>query len=114
MLCTTSAIHQYIHPQQHYDHCFALRLEYTTRLLKSEQIFKTLTLLKKTIESCPKHNRKCNGFNGYNGNCIGFKGNYNGVYWYVMDSIGGMLNPIGKMPKTHYKKEFCNGFTGKS
>ncbi len=21
-----------------------------------------------------------------------------------MDSIGGMLNPIGKMPKTHYKK----------
>ncbi len=30
-----------------------------------------------------------------------------------MDSIGGMLNPIGKMPKTHYKKEFCCGFTGK-
>ncbi len=29
-----------------------------------------------------------------------------------MDSIGGMLNPIGKMPKTHYKKEFCNGFIG--
>ncbi len=27
----------------------------------------------------------------------GFNGNYNGVYWYVMDSIGGMLNPIGKM-----------------
>ncbi len=52
-----------------------------------------------------KHNRKCNVFNGYNGNCIGFNGNYNGVYWYVMD-IGGMLNPIGKMPKTHYKKEF--------
>ncbi len=25
-----------------------------------------------------------------------------------MDSIGGMLNPIGKMPKTYYKKEFCN------
>ncbi len=56
----------------------------------------------------PKHNRKCNGFNVYNGNCIGFNGNYNGVYWYVMDSIGGMLNPIGKMPKTHYKNEFCN------
>ncbi len=53
-----------------------------------------------------------NGFNGYNGNCIGFNGNYNGVYWYVMDSVVGMLNPIGKMPKTHYKKEFCNGFTG--
>ncbi len=31
-----------------------------------------------------------------------------------MDSIGGMLNHIGKMPKTHYKKEFYNGFTGKS
>ncbi len=24
-----------------------------------------------------------------------------GMWW-----IGGMLNPIGKMPKTHYKKEF--------
>ncbi len=35
-----------------------------------------------------------------------------GVYWYVMDSIGGMLNPIGNMTKTHHKKEFCNGFTG--
>ncbi len=23
----------------------------------------------------------------------------------MMDSIGGMLNPIGKMHKTHYKKE---------
>ncbi len=34
-------------------------------------------------------------FNGYNGNCIGFNGSYNGVYWYVMGSIGGMLN-IGK------------------
>ncbi len=43
---------------------------------------------------------QCNGFNGYNGNCIGFNGNYNGVYWYVMGSIGGMLNPIGEMPKT--------------
>ncbi len=46
------------------------------------------------------HNRKYNGFNGYNGKCIGFNGNYNGVYWYVMDYIGGMLNPIGQMPKT--------------
>ncbi len=25
------------------------------------------------------------------------------IYWYVVDSIGGMLNPIGQMPKTHYK-----------
>ncbi len=61
-----------------------------------------------------KNNRKCNGFNGYNWNCIGFNGNYNGVYWYVMDYIGGVLNPIGQMPKTHYKKEFCNSITGKS
>ncbi len=67
-----------------------------------------------SIEPWPKHNRKCNGFNGYNGNCIGFNGSYNGVYWYVMDSIGGMLNPFGKMLKTHYKNEFCNGFTEKS
>ncbi len=29
-----------------------------------------------------------------------------------MDYIGGMLNPIEKMPKSHHKKEFCNGFTG--
>ncbi len=50
-----------------------------------------------------KSNRKCNGCNGFNGNCIGFTGNYNGVYWYVMDSIGGVLNPIGKMPKTQQK-----------
>ncbi len=42
-------------------------------------------LKKKTIEPCQKHNIKCN---------------YNGVYWYVMDYIGGVLNPIGKMPKT--------------
>ncbi len=50
-----------------------------------------------------KHNRKYDGFNGYNGNCIGFNGNYNGVYWYVMESISGMLNPIEKMPKTLQK-----------
>ncbi len=31
------------------------------------------------------------------------------VYWYVMGSIGGVLNPIGKMPKTHYKNEKVNG-----
>ncbi len=68
------------------------------------------SLLKNTIEPCPKHNRNCKGCNGYNGNCIGFNGNYNGV-WYVVDSIGGMLNHIGNMPKTHYKNKCCNGFT---
>ncbi len=52
--------------------------------------------------------------NGYNGNCIGFNGNYNGVYWYVMDSIGAMLKPIGKMAKTHHKNEFCIGFLEKA
>ncbi len=26
-----------------------------------------------------------------------------------MDSIGGMLNPIGKMPKSHHKNTFWNG-----
>ncbi len=31
-----------------------------------------------------------------------------------MDTIGGMLNYIGKMLKTHYKNEFYNGFIGKS
>ncbi len=72
-----------------------------------------VSLTKKTIEPCAKHNRKCNGFNGYNGNFIGFNGNYNGVYWYVMDYIGGMLNSIKKIHKTHYKNEFLNGFTGK-
>ncbi len=38
-----------------------------------------------------KNNRKCNRCNGYNRNCIGFNGNYNGVYWYVMDSNGLMV-----------------------
>ncbi len=38
-----------------------------------------------------KNNRKCNGFDGYNGNCIGFNENYNGDYWYVMVSIGLLL-----------------------
>ncbi len=77
--------------------------------------FKLKEMIRRDMsKTVSKHNRKCNGFNGYNGNCIGFNGNYNGVYWYVMDSIGGVLNPIGKMPKTHYKKQFCNGFTGKS
>ncbi len=41
-----------------------------------------------------------------------FYWNYNGVYWYVIDSIGGMLNPIEKMPK-HNNNECFNGFTGK-
>ncbi len=49
-----------------------------------------------------------------NGNCTGFNGNYNGVYWYVMDSIGGMLNPIGKMPKTHFKMNFVMILLGKA
>ncbi len=31
-----------------------------------------------------------------------------------MDSIGGMLNPIGKMPENKLQKGFFFGFTGKS
>ncbi len=49
------------------------------------------SLLEKTIETCPKDNRKCNGFNGYNGNCIGFSGNYNGVLLVCRD---GYRNPV--------------------
>ncbi len=63
---------------------------------KNQTDGKLISLLK---QNCPKHNIKCNGFNGYNGNYIGFNINYNGVYWYGMDSLGGILNPIGKMPK---------------
>ncbi len=48
------------------------------------------------LGKCPKHNRNVM----YLMVIIGFNGNYNDVYWYVMDSIGGMLNRIGKMPKT--------------
>ncbi len=35
-----------------------------------------------------------------NGNNIGLNGNY-GIYWHVMDSIDGMLNPIGKKCPKH-------------
>ncbi len=46
----------------------------TSGPLKPDKIWQAdevwTTLLKKTIEHCPKHNRKCNGFNGLNGNCI--------------------------------------------
>ncbi len=31
-----------------------------------------------------------------------------------MDYICGILNRFRKMPKTYYKKTFCNGFTGKA
>ncbi len=42
---------------------------------------------KKAIEPCPKLNRKCNGFNGSNGNCIGINRNYNvsiGMWWILL------------------------------
>ncbi len=45
------------------------------------------SLLKKTIEPCPKHNRKCNGFNGFNGNCIGFNETImvsTGMWWIIL------------------------------
>ncbi len=50
-----------------------------------------------------KNYRTCDGFNG---NCIGFNGNYNGVYWYMMDSIGGMLNILEKWTKLTSKMNF--------
>ncbi len=53
-------------------------------------------------------------FNGYNGNCIGFNGNYDGVYWYVVDSIGGMLNPVGKNGQNILQKGIVMVFTGKA
>ncbi len=59
---------------------------------------------------CPKYNRNVM----YLMVIIGFNGNYNGVYWYVMDSIGGMLNLIGINAQNTLQKEFCNCFTGKS
>lgn len=37
------------------------------------------TLVEKQYCPAQKHIQKCNGFNGYSGNCIGFYGNYNGV-----------------------------------
>jgi len=76
-----------------------------------------ITLLKKTAEPCSKHNRKCNGFQ-IKSNQIpfivtspfnSFNGNYNGVYWYVMDSIGGMLNYIGKINFVRFLLEKANG-----
>ncbi len=78
-------------------------MEMQQKIFNTFSLTNSKTLLKTTTEPCPKHNRKCNGLNGCNGNCIGLNGNYNGVYWYVMYSIGGMLNPIGQMPKTHFK-----------
>ncbi len=36
--------------------------------------------------TAPAENTTEHGFNGYTGSWIGF----NGVYWCVMDSIGGM------------------------
>jgi len=35
-----------------------------------------------------------------------------GLYWYVLDSIGGGIK--WNMSQTHYKKEFCHGLYGKS
>ncbi len=94
--------------------CFCCFKFYSIALINAHfEIFVYWPCWKKQQNPAQNTIEKCNGLNGYNGNCIGFNGNYNGVYWYVMDSIGAMLNPIGKMPKTHYKKEFCNGFTGK-
>lgn len=59
------------------------------------------------------HHRNPNGFIFYNGNCISFNGNYNGlcgplqVMWWLL-LLGCILangNLMGIRPKTHYT--FC-------
>lgn len=67
------------------------------------------------IVPCPKHNRKCNAFIGYNDGRIGFNGNHNGVYyelfwWSVVWQINNFLNNA----QNTLKKEFCNDFDWKS
>ncbi len=61
---------------------------------------------KNKVFPAEKHNRKCNGFNGFNGNCIGFNGNYNGVYWYVMILLVGCQILLEKCPKHTIKRNF--------
>lgn len=48
-----------------------------------------------------QHEREFNGLSVYNGSCIGFNKNYNGIYCYVMDSIVGMFS--GKWDKEIWK-----------
>lgn len=55
-----------------------------------------LTLLK-TIETIKKVG------NGFKKKFSGFNGNHY-VYWYVMNFIGMMLNPIQESPKNKKKK----------
>ncbi len=33
---------------------------------------------------------------------------YTFSHFELLETIGGMLNPIGKMPKANYKNEFSN------
>ncbi len=56
----------------------------------------TMTVTPMKYASCSKHNRNVM----YLMVIISFTGNYNGVYSYVMDSIGVMLNLIVNIPKT--------------
>lgn len=43
------------------------------------------------LSSVKKNKKNSYGFNGYDGNCSGFIRNSKGVYWYVIDSVGGFL-----------------------
>ncbi len=64
------------------------QIKYIKSFINQLSFWLNPSLLKKTIEPCPKQKRKCKGFNGYNGNCIGFNGNYNYVYCYVILLVG--------------------------
>ncbi len=44
---------------------------------------------------CPKHNRKCNVFNGYNGNCIGFNLVFKFYLKKLMVHNGILMETIG-------------------
>ncbi len=59
---------------------------------------------KKTIEPCPKHNSKCNGYNGIIVLILmGTLMVSTGIWWIL---LGGMLNPIEKCPKHTTKRNY--------
>ncbi len=74
------------------------QIKYIKSFIKKLSFWINPTLLKKTIVPCQKQNVM-----GLMGIVLVFNGDYNGVYRSVMDFIGGMLNSIGKMPKTQQK-----------
>ncbi len=90
-VCVCSVPCKGIHTSSFFSH-FVLLLPYV-KLLQSTR--HTPPCWKKTINPAQNTIENVMNLKIFDGNCIGFNGNYNGVYWYVMDSIGGMLNSIG-------------------